>query len=137
MGRHGRASQDVHTVIGFLGQCRVITVKLRGERPVPHKLGKEITSIRRRLSNAAVKVANNGLLGEISKVGEDIGIPAKTRELHRQKEALMRYQKEADWAVKITEQEIIERYVLDLVSCFESVIMDNIRKLQVMIDRMH
>ena len=108
-GAMGEGSQDVHTLIGILAEVRVRTLELRGERPGPHQLGQEVTCIRRRLSVAAVKAANNCLLGRISQIGEGSGMAAKRREQQRQEEFIMKNQEEADTAVRITDQELIKR----------------------------
>jgi len=70
------ASEDIHTLITILVECRVRTLALRGELPGLHQLGLEVTHIRRRLSAAVAWVTNSGLLGRISQ-GREEAWPAK------------------------------------------------------------
>ena len=58
---------------------------------------------------AAVKAANNCLLGRISQIGEGSGMAAKRRKQQRQEEFIMKNQEEADRAVRITGHELIKR----------------------------
>ena len=72
-------STRVHTMVTLLATCRVRTLALRGEPPSPQQMGLEVTAIRRRLSTAAVRGANNVLLARMSQVGEGSGLASKRR----------------------------------------------------------
>ena len=108
-GGLGEGSQDVHTLVSILAECRIKTLTLRGEKPGPNQMGLEASWMRRRLSIAAIKAANNCLLSRISQVGEGSGIAAKRREWQRKEEVMMANQEEADRAARITGLEMVRR----------------------------
>ena len=108
-GAFGEGSEDVHTLVAVLAESRVRTLALRGEPPAPNQLGLEVTLIRRRLSAAAIRAANGVLLARMSQVGEGSGMAGRRREVQRKEEMAMCHQKEADWAVKVTGQELVRR----------------------------
>ena len=105
----GEGSTDVHTLITLLATCRVRTLALRGEPPSAQQMGLEVTTIRRRLSTAAIKGANTVLLARLSQVGEGSGLASRRREWQRREEKAMAHGREADWEVHTTGREVVRR----------------------------
>ena len=108
-GCYGEGSPDVHTLVTLLATCRVRTLGLRGEPPSSQQLGQEVTTIRRRLSTAAVRAANAVLLARLSQVGEGSGLAGRRREWQRREERAMEHEREADWLVHSTGRELVRR----------------------------
>ena len=82
-GEYGEGSAGVHELVTLLAACRVRTLTLPGEPPLPQQMGLEVTAIRRRLSTAAVRAANTTLLARMSQVGEGSGLASKRQEWQR------------------------------------------------------
>ena len=100
---------DNWELVTLLAACRVRTLALRGEPPLPQQMGLEVTAIRRRLSTAAVRAANTTLLARMSQVGEGSGLASKRREWQRREERQMEHSREADWLLHTTGQAIVQR----------------------------
>ena len=108
-GAFGEGSTDVHTLISLLAACRVRHLNLQGRSPGPHQLGLEVSTIRRRLSTAAVRAANSVLLARMGQVGEGSSLAAKRRGWQKLEERRMKLQQEGDWLVTTTGREVVRR----------------------------
>ena len=109
MGGLWEGSPDVHTLVTLLATCRVCSLALRGEPPSAQQMGIEVAMIRRRLSTAAIRAANTVLMARLSQVGECSGLASKRREWQRREEITLNHEKEADWMVHTTSQELVRR----------------------------
>jgi hypothetical protein len=108
-GAYGEGSPGVHTIVALLAACRVRTLALRGREPAPHQLGIEVSTIRRRLSTAAVRANSTLLLVRMGQVGEGSGLASKRRAWQQQEERRMTLQREADWQVATSGSEVVRR----------------------------
>ena len=108
-GAYGEGSPGVHTMVAILAACRVRTMVLQGKNPSPHQLGLEVGTIRKRLSSAAVRANSTLLLQRAGQIGEGCGLAAKRRSWQRREEHRMRLEREADWLVTTSGQEIVRR----------------------------
>ena len=96
-------------MVSILAACRVRTMVLKGKDPSPHQLGLEEGVIRKRLSTAAVRANSSLLLQRAGQIGEGCGLAAKRRSWQKREEHRMRLEREADWLVATTGQEIVRR----------------------------
>jgi hypothetical protein len=108
-GAYGEGSPDVHTLISLIATCRVRHLALQGRTPGPHQMGLEVSTIRRRLSTAAVRAANTTLLARMGQVGEGSSLAGKRRAWQRMEERAMQLQQEGDWLVTTTGREVVQR----------------------------
>ena len=96
-------------MVSLLAACRVRTLALQGKDPAPHQLGLEVAVIRRRLSTAAVRANNVLLLQRAGQIGEGSGLASKRRSWQQREERRMLLEREADWLVSTTGQEIVRK----------------------------
>ena len=108
-GAYAEGSPGVHTLVSILAACRVRTMALQGKDPSPHQLGLEVSVIRRRLSTAAVRANCSLLLQRAGQIGEGCGLAAKRRSWQRREERRMFMEREADWLVAASGQELVRR----------------------------
>ena len=108
-GAYAEGSPGVHTLVSILAACRVRTMALQGKDPSPHQLGLEVSVIRRRLSTAAVRANCSLLLQRAGQIGEGCGLAAKRRSWQRREERRMFMEREADWLVATSGQELVRR----------------------------
>ena len=108
-GAYGEGSPGVHVLVSLLAACRVRSLALQGKDPSPHQLGLEVAVIRRRLSTAAVRANNVLLLQRAGQIGEGSGLASKRRSWQRREERRMLMEREADWLVATTGQELVRR----------------------------
>ena len=108
-GPYGEGSPGVHTLVAILAACRVRTMAMQWKDPSPLQLGLEVGVIRKRLSTAAVRANSSLLLQRAGQIREGCGLAAKRRSWQRRKEQRMRLDREADWLVASTGQEIVRR----------------------------
>ena len=108
-GAYNEASPDVHTLVALLAASRVQTMALQGRQPSPYQLGVEVGTVRKRLSIAAARANATLLLARMGQVGEGSGLAGNRRAWQRQEERRMQLQREADWLVDVTGQEVVRR----------------------------
>ena len=108
-GAYGEGTDGVHNLVTLLATCRLRTLTLQGHHPGPHQMGLEVTTIRRRLSTAAVRANNTLLLARMGQVGEGSSLASKRRAWQRTEERAMSLQQEADWLVNTTGREVVKR----------------------------
>ena len=96
-------------MVSILAACRVRTMALQSKDPSPHQLGLEVGVIRCRLKTAAVQANCSLLLQRAGQIGEGCGLAAKRRSWQRREERRMFMEREADWLVAISEQELVRR----------------------------
>ena len=89
--------------------CRVRSLASQGKDPSPHPLGLEVAVIHRRLSTAAIRANNVLLLQRAGQIGEGGGLASKRRSWQRREERRMLMEREADWLVATSGQELVRR----------------------------
>ena len=95
-GAYGEGSPGVHVLVSLLAACRVRSLALQGKD-------------RRRLSTAAIRANNVLLLQRAGQIGEGSGLASKRRSWQRREERRMLMEREADWLVATSCQELLRR----------------------------
>ena len=72
-------------------------------------LGLEVAVIRRRFSTAAVRANCTLLLQRAGQIGEGCGLATKRRSWQRREERRMFMEREADWLIATSGQELVRR----------------------------
>ena len=96
-------------MVSVLAACRVRTMTLQGKDPSPHQLGLEVGVIMRCLSTAAIRANCSLLLQWAGQIGEGCGLAAKKWSWQRREERRMFMEREADWLVPTSGQELVRR----------------------------
>ena len=109
-GAYGEVSDGVKRLLDCMGESRINTLGLRkGSFEANKELGLVTGYLRRRLSTAIVKANVKCLLERLVLVGEGQGQAGKRRRWARREEEKARWDREAQWMVRVTGRPLLRR----------------------------
>ena len=109
-GAYGEVSDGVKRLLDCMGESRINFLGLRkGSYEANKELGLVTGYLRRRLSTAIVKANVKCLLERLVQVGEGQGQAGKRRRWARREEERARWDREAQWMVRVTGRPLLRR----------------------------
>ena len=110
VGQFNEASDDTHMLLDQMADSRVALVARRDGRQVSDtERGVVIGQLRRQLSSACIRAANQCLLDRMNQCGEGAALAARRREVCHYLEEKMRKERELQWLAKLRGGQIIHK----------------------------
>ena len=110
VGRFNEVSIDLNNLVDKMADSRVALVARREGRELSdHEKGVVVGQLRRQLSTASIRAANNCLLDRVHQCGQGAQLAAKRREGTARMEEVMKKERETQWLAKLRGGQLVQK----------------------------